>query len=218
MQLSEHDLKQLDEQIIRSLQADRLRTLSLKLLADLKEVRDRLNQSPDNSSRPPSTRAPWEGADTESRDDCEAEDREPEEVGQDMEIGAQENAPSTGPEDKKGSEQQQTKPTKKPPGKPGKPKGTPGHGRGVELAVTEERIHRPSECALCAQSLPPDAPQKFHNGRYELDIVSPSSGAPGLEVTHTLHRYAERQCQCGHWTRAEPGRCESCCEKSSEGY
>ncbi len=58
MQLSEHDLKQLDEQTIRSLQAERLRTLSLKLLADLKEARDRLNQSPDNSSRPPSTRAP----------------------------------------------------------------------------------------------------------------------------------------------------------------
>ncbi|MCP4042209.1 MAG: transposase, partial [Gammaproteobacteria bacterium] len=186
-----------------------MRTLSLKLLADLKEARDRLNQSPDNSSRPPSTRAPWEGADTEPRDDSEGQGREPQEAGQDIEEGAQENAPSTGPEDEKGSEQEQTKPTKKPPGKPGKPKGTPGYGRGVELAVTEERIHRPSECGRCAQSLPPEAPEKFHNGRYELDIVSPSSGAPGLEVTHTLHRYLECQCECGHWTRAQPGRCES---------
>jgi hypothetical protein len=40
MQLSKHDLKQLDEETIRSLQADSLRTLSLKLLADLKEAHD----------------------------------------------------------------------------------------------------------------------------------------------------------------------------------
>ena len=83
MQLSEHDLKQLDEETIRSLQAGALCTLSLKLLADLKEARDRLNQSPDNSSRPPSSRAPWEGADTEPQDDGEAEDAEPQEAGQD---------------------------------------------------------------------------------------------------------------------------------------
>ena len=118
MQLSEHDLKQLDDETIRSLPAETLRTLSSKLLADLKEARDRLNQSPDNSSRPPSTRAPWEGVGTEPQDDGDAEDREPQEAGQDMEEGAQANDPSTGPEDKKGSEREQTKPTKKSPGKP----------------------------------------------------------------------------------------------------
>jgi transposase len=75
MQLSEHDLKQLDEEKIRSLQAQTLQTLSLKLLADLKEARDRLNQRPDNSSRPPSTRVPWEGGDSEPRDDDEAQEQ-----------------------------------------------------------------------------------------------------------------------------------------------
>ncbi len=154
MQLSEHDLKQLDEETIRSLQAETLQTLSVKLLADLKEARDRLNQSPDNSSRPPSTRAPWEGSGSEPPEDDEAEDREPQEAGQDIEAG-----PQTGAEDKKDSEREQTtKPTKKSPGKPGKPKGAPGYGRGVELAVTAERTHRPRECTLCAQTLPLDAP------------------------------------------------------------
>ena len=105
MQLSEHDLKQLDDETIRSLQAETLRTLSMKLLADLKEARDRLNQSPDNSSRPPSTSAPWEGVDTEPQDDGEAEGREPEEAGQDAEEGAQADDPATKPEDKKGSKQ-----------------------------------------------------------------------------------------------------------------
>ncbi len=207
MQLSEHDLKQLDEEKIRSLQAEALQTLSLKLLADLKEARDRLNQSPDNSSRPPSTRAPWEGADTDPQDDSETEDREPEEARQDIEEGTQANDPSTKAEDKKGSEQEQSRSTKKSPGKPGKPKGSPGYGRTVELAVTAQRTHRPHECALCAEAFAPDAPQRGHNGRYEIDIVSPSSGAPGLELSHTLHRYVECRCGCGHWTRAEPGRC-----------
>jgi hypothetical protein len=207
MQLSEHDLKQLDEETIRSLAAENLCTLSLKLLADLKEARDRLNQSPDNSSRPPSSRAPWERASSDAQDDGEQEDGEPREA--DRQEDAEPNDPSTGPEEKKDSEQEETRPTEKGQGKPGKPKGAPGYGRTVELAVTAECTHRPGECALCGQSLPPDAPQQAYTGRYEIDITSPSSGAPGLELTHTLHTHMECQCSCGHWTRAEPGRCQS---------
>jgi transposase len=60
MHLSDHSLRQLDEDYVRSLGTDELRGLSLKLLADLKEARDRLNQGPDTSSRPPSSRAVWE--------------------------------------------------------------------------------------------------------------------------------------------------------------
>ncbi len=37
-----------------------MRELSLKLLADLKEACERLNQNSQNSSRPPSQEAPWE--------------------------------------------------------------------------------------------------------------------------------------------------------------
>jgi transposase len=96
---------------------------------------------------------------------------------------------------------------KKRAGKPGKPKGAPGYGRTVELAVSTQRTHRPHVCALCAQSLPPDAPERCDTGRYEIDLAPPSSGAPGIELTHTLHRYLDCQCRCGHWTRAEPGRC-----------
>ncbi|WP_222853226.1 DUF6444 domain-containing protein [Massilia genomosp. 1] len=33
--------------------------VSGRLLRELKETRDRLNQSSSNSSKPPSTRAPW---------------------------------------------------------------------------------------------------------------------------------------------------------------
>lgn len=62
MQLSRHDLAQLDEAYLAGLPEGSLRTLSVKLLSDLKELLERLEQNPSNSSRPPSSRAPWEGA------------------------------------------------------------------------------------------------------------------------------------------------------------
>lgn len=60
MHLSPHSLQQIDDAYIESLDPEALRGLSLRLLADLKEAWDRLNQGPENSSRPPSSRAPWD--------------------------------------------------------------------------------------------------------------------------------------------------------------
>ena len=60
MHLSEHSLRQLDEAYLDALDETALRVLSAKLLDDLKDARDRLNRGPENSSRPPSSRAPWE--------------------------------------------------------------------------------------------------------------------------------------------------------------
>ena len=105
MQLSVHDLKQLDEEAIRSLQTKRLQTLALKLLADVKELHDRLNQAPDNSSRPPSSRAPWERTSPDAQDDGEGQDGEPGEADREGEEEAEVNAPSSGSEDTKGANQ-----------------------------------------------------------------------------------------------------------------
>ena len=60
MHLSDHHLRQIDDAYLRSLDPEALCGLSVRLLADLKEARERLNQGPTNSSRPPSSRAPWE--------------------------------------------------------------------------------------------------------------------------------------------------------------
>ena len=62
MHLSDHSLRQIDDAYVRSFEPEALRGLSLRLLADLKEARERLNQGPTNSSRPPGSRAPWDGA------------------------------------------------------------------------------------------------------------------------------------------------------------
>jgi len=72
MHLSEHSLRQLDEAYLRGLEEEALRGLSVRLLADLKEAHERLNQTPTNSSRPPSSRAPWErmsGVESGERDE-----------------------------------------------------------------------------------------------------------------------------------------------------
>ena len=73
MHLSDYDLKQLNEDGLRKLPAEPLIGLSVKLLADLKEARDRLNRNPQNSSQPPSSQAPWEKVDS-SKDEDVTED------------------------------------------------------------------------------------------------------------------------------------------------
>jgi hypothetical protein len=60
MQLSDHSLRQIDEAYLERLEEAALRSLSSKLLLDLKEARERLNQTSRNSSLPPSREAPWE--------------------------------------------------------------------------------------------------------------------------------------------------------------
>ena len=51
MHLSEHSLRQLDEAYLDALDETALRVLSAKLLDDLKDARDRLNQGPENTVR-----------------------------------------------------------------------------------------------------------------------------------------------------------------------
>ncbi|MGA7979913.1 MAG: hypothetical protein WCA32_06760 [Chromatiaceae bacterium] len=65
MHLSDHDLRQLDETYLDTLSPEQTRVLLGKALAELKAARERLGQNPTNSSRPPSTRAPWEQSDAE---------------------------------------------------------------------------------------------------------------------------------------------------------
>jgi hypothetical protein len=60
MHLSDYSLRQIDDVYLQYLEVEALRNLSLRLLADLQEARERLNQGPTNSSRPSSSRIPRE--------------------------------------------------------------------------------------------------------------------------------------------------------------
>src|SRR5574342_475513 len=53
MHLTPHSLHQIDDAYLQSWEVEALRGLSMRLLADLQEAWDRLNQGPDNSGRPP---------------------------------------------------------------------------------------------------------------------------------------------------------------------
>lgn len=198
MRLSEHDLRQLDQAAIDALDEEPLRALTLVLLNDLKDAHDRLRQDPCNSSRPPSSRAPWEStgkADSSAPSDEQTQSATDQHPEQDV------------PSDESGASETRAKTASKPPGKPGRRPGAPGHGRQVELPVHRECIHRPERCQRCGEAFPADAPSTAHTGRYELEVFALSSGSPGLEVRHTKHQYHECSCLCGHVSRAEPGRC-----------
>lgn len=60
MRLKDHDLKQINRDYLGSLEPDKLVEVSVKLLEDLKEARERLNQTSQNSSRPSGSNGPWE--------------------------------------------------------------------------------------------------------------------------------------------------------------
>ncbi len=62
MKLSDHDLRQIDEERIKTLSETTVKSLSITLLNDLKEARERLSQNSKNSSIPPSSEAPWDKA------------------------------------------------------------------------------------------------------------------------------------------------------------
>jgi len=58
VKLSQHDLRQLDDGWLKWLPQVASRALSLKLFPDLKKAKGRLQQHPNNSFLPPSSRAP----------------------------------------------------------------------------------------------------------------------------------------------------------------
>jgi transposase len=196
--LSDHSLRQIDDAYLRSLEPEALRGLSSRLLADLKEARERLNQGPTNSSRPPSSRAPWErGEPLILPDDTEAS----------LPVAAEpaEETPADGP------------PTEVPPAtvkpvavtstrKPGKQPGAPGVGRTQVFEAREVIPHYPAVCAGCGQPLTDPVGAVAYTGFQAVDLHWGEPAQPGLILWVVDHRYYEVPCACGHRTRAEVGQ------------
>lgn len=189
MNLSGVSLSQLDEEYIDSLSLEKLRHLSKKLLDDLKEARDRLNQTPENSSRPSGSFAPWEkgskGQDEEDTKESESSGESDNSTGANGDTSPPSNATS---ENKRNA---------------GKQPGAKGFGHHVELPITGEEIHKPSKCSACGEYFGEDADYYPKTGRYELDIEKIESG---LAVTHVKHIYGFCKCTCGHETHSLPSR------------
>ena len=208
MELNDYSLRQMDEDAIRKLPEFAVRDLAVRLLKDLKEARERLNQNSRNSSRPPGSDAPWEkvGEDCESDgDDTEAAEWE-EDKG---DSKACEAATADGAEPSEVSSPSDDTPDKSDPQrvkrKPGKQPGAPGFGRQQRLPVTACVDHRPTSCHGCCKALGTEvSASRAYTGFYTLDIEWGDAESPGLWVTNTLHLYYETPCDCGHLTREEP--------------
>ena len=158
MHLSDHSLDQLDEAYVQTLDEGALRGLSLRLLEDLKEARERLRQNPNNSSRPPSSRAPWERPSAGDEEMIETADADALTAMQDDELPDEATLP---PEDSSGTPETPAhagRATEKPRRQAGKQPGAPGFGRTQVFTAQETLHHRPSACAACAAALPGDAP------------------------------------------------------------
>jgi len=196
MRLTDHDLKQINQEYLASLSPEQLLYLSEKMLDDLRNARDRLNQTPQNSSRPSGSYAPWEQASfAKEKKQADEEDRTEE-----KEKPGSKSTKSEPPSDIEQTNNRQGKKRK-----PGKQPGTKGVGRRVDLAITGEEIHKASVCAGCGERFADEAPFQANTGLYVLDIEREESG---LQVTHVKHTYGKRCCSCGHVTQTKPARCE----------
>jgi transposase len=145
MHLRKHDLLQMNDEWLKRLPAELLLEVSKRLLDDVKELPDRLNQNPDNSSRPPTSQAPWERASEAEVDQDLATEIDPEEAAAEEKMKSAEAG------------EEAVKPVVKLPSapqgtdkKPGKQPGSQGFGRTQKLTVTATCEHRPENCAACA--------------------------------------------------------------------
>ena len=167
MHLSDYSLHQIDDAYIQSLEVEALRNLSLRLLADLQEARERLNQGPTNSSRPPSSRAPWERENiTVPTDDNGTSVTETAEAPPTVEAIPTTGAPPA------------TTPTvNAPPRKPGKQPGAPGFGRTQVLTAHHTQAPYPATCAGCSQSLTDLEQAVAYTGFQAIDVRGGELGA-----------------------------------------
>ena len=202
MHLSKHDLLQMNDEWLKKLPAELLLEVSKRLLHDVKELQDRLNQNPDNSSRPPTSEAPWaKTADSEEQSGAADESDTADAAAARATGSATEETEQALPVDGQRSS------TKKGSGRrPGKQPGSPGHGRSQKLAITARSEHRPEFCAACAAVLSADAASQAYTAWDEVDIAPPVEGLIGLTFRVTRHTLLEVSCSCGHVSRALPWR------------
>ncbi len=199
MGLSNFDLQQIDRERLQALSAEQKDALILKLVSELQEALDRLNQNPHNSSRPPSSVPPWAGQ-AEERPEVEkgeAYGAEPEPPAPPAPEGEAVDSTPTQGEGQEGAQEKRHA---------GRQKGAAGHSRCVVLPLTGEQCHCPTQCKVCGKELESKG-FVASTGVYVLDVEVRGSGLLGLQVTHKKHLYGEIVCGCRQVNRSAPGRC-----------
>lgn len=132
------------------------------MLDDLRDARDRLNQTRQKSSRPTGSYAPWEQAANTDKE-RQADDTIDDSAEDSTEKQAQNpEAPEAMEEAARAADNQEQAAAANQPGenkrRRGKQPGAKGGGREVSLAVTGEMIHKATECACCGENFAETAP------------------------------------------------------------
>ena len=141
MVLKDQELEQIDATFLRRLKdkdPEALANLSITLANDLKEARERLNQTPSNSSRPSGSFALWEKSGT--ADDTDSSDNDEDLLGTpsppitDKRSGSDPESEGGSPDESASCGDETKPPLKKR--KPGRQPGSQGFGRTQQLTVT----------------------------------------------------------------------------------
>ena len=200
--LSDHDLRQMSEDWVSSLTPAQRDELLSRALAELRKSRDRLNQNSTNSSKPPSSRAPW----GTTSDDNAAMPESPGKTSMAGPTTANDDGPA---KSAASSTTVASVPTQSAPAaaskpaakKAGKQVGAKGFGRMQKLAHTAVDEQRPGTCAGCGACLPQDEGQAY-TAWDAIDIAEKLEGQAGLVLQVTRHTLFATACSCGHVTRA----------------
>ena len=205
MILKEHELLQIDENFIcrlREQDPDALAGLSIKLVSDLKEVLERFNQNPTNSSRPSGSLAPWDkGIADEKEEDDESTFDEKEALQSKTDLNKVKPSDITDTREEVSPISNETP----EPRKPGRQLGSQGFGRTQQLAITDTISHSCGCCSACNEDLM--SVEKAYTGFHTVNIEFGSTDAPGVRLTNTLNLYYRGLCpKCGLENRTEPWR------------
>ena len=206
MHLTDHDLRQLDHDALCRLGEEAVRRLAERLLADLKDARDQLNQDSRNSSRPPGSDSVYRhsrgGLDREPPADPAPDESSPAPVDQAEETadpndpGAVDAAEATEPSGATAAAAR----------RPGRQPGAPGFGRTQKLTVNAVLDHWPERCAACDEPFVAEPAGQAYGGTDEIEVLPADPNAPGLRLWVTQHRFWEAACGCGHCSRYQPPR------------
>lgn len=206
MHLSDFALKQIDTEKLAKLTPGQLLHLSSRMLQDLKEARDRLNQTSGNSSIPPSSRDPWNITTMESA-------KEPGSFSETVDASSeldmeQDPKAASSSADKPDTSNSKAKPSpdKSPSRKAGKQPGALGYGRTQKFAIEQIETHHPERCCVCNTTLSKDVNSICYSGWNCIDIAPRKDDEPCLRLISTLHQLYETPCACGHANRAMPRR------------
>jgi IS1 family transposase len=204
MILKEHELLQIDEDFIcrlREQDPDALAGLSIKLVSDLKEALERLNQNPTNSSRPSGSLAPWDKGNADEKEDDESTFDEKEALQSKIDINKIKPSDITDTNEEVSLTTNETP----EPRKPGRQLGSQGFGRTQQLVVTNTIPHSCGCCSACNLDL--TSVEKAYTGFHTVNIEFGCTDAPGVRLNNTLNLYYMGLCpKCGLENRTEPWR------------